>query len=154
MSQTLEATQDDVRIQLRDLVSAQLTEDLAGRVTFAPGGLGLITRVIDDLLDDQELLPAVDAALVIGHYLETELKAPACARGLVDVVNRPVVLEALERLNRRRHEKKLAATELGAEEFNRFAQRRPNIPKILPDAEARANAPGVKLNSLSFPKRL
>lgn len=145
---------DDVRLHLRDLVSSQLIEDRGGQVAFGPGGLSLVTEAIDSLLEDPALFPAVDAALVIGHYLETELKAPGCARELVDVVNRPVVLEALKTLHQLRQEQKLAATEQGAEAFNRFAQRRPNLPKFVPDAEARANAPGVKLNSLSFPKRL
>lgn len=151
---TLSKEAEDIRFRFRDLIAAQLVDGPDQVARIDDPGLLVVQKALDELLDTEAMIEAVDAILVIGHYLEVELKSPVAAQRIVDLVNREVILESMRRIHQARQERDKDRSRQGAEDFNKFAQRSPTIEKVVADPNAEAPSSAVKLNSLAFPKRL
>src|SRR5688572_26871301 len=144
-----------IRFRVRDLVASCLREDSSARekILLDDGGVATITEAVDRVLDTTTLMEVVDAVLIIGHHLETELSAPLAAKRLVEIVNRANVLDSMKRINEERGAIADERARSSAEEFAKLTHQRV-IESTAPTFDAEAPDGFVKLNSLSFPKRL
>jgi hypothetical protein len=150
--------EEAIRFQVRDLVASCVREDTTGpeKIVLDAKGVATISEAVDQVLDTLTLMEVVDAILVIGHYVETELGAPQAAKLLVDIVNREAVIDSMKRVNDMRTTADREKARKAAEAFASFTERRRELA-------IQMTAPGVgdedpdgtvKLNSLKFPKRL
>src|SRR5688572_15720630 len=110
-----------IRFKTRDLVACCLREDSSGRekIVLDDRGVATIAEAVHRVLDTTTLMEVVDAILIIGHHLETELSAPLAAKRLVNIVNRPTVLDSMKRINR---ERGALAEERARESADEFAK--------------------------------
>ena len=121
--------------------------------TFSDEGLALVRDAVDAYLDEGEaLVAAVDQVLCAAHLLEVEKGAVEAARALVEIVDRPVVIDALIAINDARDAERAEAVEQQASDFQRFSDEERS--KSAPKQGATTEEGAVKLDAFHFPKRL
>src|SRR5688572_4887404 len=127
-----------IRFRVRDLVASCLREDSSARekILLDDGGVATITEAVDRVLDTTTLMEVVDAVLIIGHHLETELSAPLAAKRLVEIVNRANVLDSMKRINGARGALAEDRLRSSAAELARITRQRVGIETKAPPFDA------------------
>lgn len=148
---------DDPRDDLHPIVevlAAVLEDGPRGVPRIRPEGLDKIRVALDEYIAaGPPLMGAVDQLLTAAHLLEVEKGAMDAARGLVELVDRKVVVDALIAINEAKEAARADAVAKKAEDFKRFTAKQDRAPTP-PPAEEKKDKKAVKLDAFHFPKRL
>lgn len=145
---------DDPRDDLHPIVevlAAVLEDGPRGVPRIRSAGLDKIRRALDEYIAaGPPLMGAVDQILTAAHLLEVDKDALDAAQALVELVDRPQVVDALIAINEAKEAARAEAVAKKADDFKRFTAKAAPRPEPAPSDEK----PAIRLDAFNFPKRL
>ncbi len=145
---------EKIRVEFGEALQTYLVKgDGSGEPAVLPdGNVTALEKMIDGFIGHEELMPVVEATLVISHVLETRENSPTAAKRLADIVGRQTILDGMQAVIDGKLEEASEGTAKTALKFSKFSDRPQEKGVADPDAEKPDNS--IQLNDIDFPKRL